>query len=138
MNEAIITREWKHFLEEYPPKNTETYELKLVNLEKTKSFAFNRVAEHQIVGLMTSLEGLWLKIPDTAASNGFSSQKPFDVVYIKSLNSYVVVIFYQPRKFKKAIKIPIKTFIDLKNSWPRKSIKMEELEIQDEIVSVII
>lgn len=128
MNESQITRDWKHYLEKHPPDKTECYEIKLVNLSKTKSFAFNRVAEHQIIGLQTSLEALWLKIPDTAAINGFSSQKPFDVVWIKSINSYVVVIFYEPRKFKAAVLIPIKDFIELKNTWTRKSIKLEELE----------
>jgi len=128
MNESQITRDWKHYLEKHPPDKTECYELKLVNLSKTKSFAFNRVAEHQMVGLQTSLEALWLKIPDTAAINGFSSQKPFDVIWIKAYEAYVIVVFYEPRKFKKAVLIPIRDFVKLKNTWPKKSIKLEELE----------
>lgn len=130
MNESSVTRDYKHYLEKNPPKETECYEFKIVNMAKVKSFAFSRVAPHQIHGLNSSLDGLWLKIPDTAASNGFSSQKPFDVVWIKAYSASVVIVFYQPRKFKKAIKIPINNFIKIRDSWKRKSIRMEELEKQ--------
>lgn len=131
MKESNITTEWKHFIEKHKPLSTECYEMKIVDLsKKVKSFAFNRVADHQVLGLTNSLEGLWLKIPDTAASNGFSSQKPFDVVWIKAYSASVVIVFYQPRKFKKAIKIPINNFIKIRDSWKRKSIRMEELEKQ--------
>jgi hypothetical protein len=128
MKESQITINWKHFIEKNKPNKTETYELKLVNLEKTKSFAFNRVAEHQILGLQTSLEGLWLKIADTTSLSGFTNQKPFDVIWIKSYEAYVIVVFYMPRKFKKAVLIPINDFVKLKEVFPRKSIKLNELE----------
>jgi len=128
MNEASVTRDYKHYLEEHKPKETECYEFKLVNLEKTKSFAFNRVADHQLEGLLQSINGLWIKIPDTSAINGFSSQKPFDSIWIKSHESYVVIIFYLPRKFKKAFKIPVVDFMIMKHNWAKKSIRLEELE----------
>jgi len=127
VKEASVTLNWKHYVEKNPPKVTQCWELKLVNLDKQKSFAFNRVAPHQVDGLLASLEGFWMKIPDTAASNGFSAQKPFDAVYIMSEESSVVVVFWKPRKYKKAIKIPIKTFISIRDAWPRKSIREEEL-----------
>lgn len=131
MKESNITTEWKHFIEKKKPLSTECYEIKIVDLsKKVKSFAFNRVADHQVLGLTNSLEGLWLKIPDTAASNGFSSQKPFDAIWIKAYSASVVIVFYQPRKFKKAIKIPISNFIKIRDNWKRKSIRMEELEKQ--------
>jgi len=128
MNEASVTREFKHYLEEHKPKETECYEFKIVNLEKTKSFAFNRVADHQAEGLIQAVEGLWLKIPDTSAINGFSSQKPFDSIWIKAREGYVVPIFYSPRKFKKAFKIPVVDYLIMRDGWPRKSIRLEELE----------
>jgi hypothetical protein len=42
----------------------------------------------------------------------------------------VVVCFYQPRKYKKVFKIPIDQFISIRDNWPRKSIKMEELALK--------
>jgi len=128
MNESSVTRDYKHYLEKNPPKETECYEFKIVNMAKVKSFAFSRVAPHQIHGLNSSLDGLWLKIPDMSAINGFSAQKPFDTVWIKSNKSFIVIIFYMPRKFKKAVKIPIKEFNGLVEEWDRKSIRLEELE----------
>ena len=131
MKESNVTTDFKHYLTAYPPQRTETYELKLVNLAKQKSFAFDRVAEHQVIGLNNSLSGLWLKIPDTAAINGFSSQKPFDVIWMNAFKASVIVVFYMPRRFKKAIKIPVDKFVQLKDTWPKKSIRMEDLEIQE-------
>ena len=128
MNESEITRDYKHWIEKQPINRTECFEIKIVKLDKQTSFAFNRVADHQIKGLLDSLEGFWFKIPDTSAINGFSAQKPFDVVLIKSYQAWVVVAFYSPRKFKILIKIPIKKFIELKNTWPRKSSRLAELE----------
>lgn len=128
MKESDVTRDLKHYLAEHPPKTTETYEVKIVNLAKQTSFAFNRVAPHQVEGLCTSLQGLWHKISDTSAINGFASKKPFDVIWTVATGAFVVIIFYMPRRFKKAIKIPIHNYIKLYNSWPKKSIHMEDLE----------
>lgn len=130
MDEKTVTTKWKHFITSHPPISTQTYELKFVNYDKCHRFSFNRVKDHQCLGLATSLEGLWHKISDTVASNGFSSQKPFDVVWIKAYEAYVVIVFYSKRKFTKAIKTPIKNFLKIKNNWKKKSITMEELEKQ--------
>jgi len=138
MNEAGITPYVKRYVEKTGSANTECYEIKLVNLEKSKSFAFNRVAEHQIKGLLDSLEGFWYKIVDSAAINGFSAKKPFDSIWIKAKASYVVVVFYSPRKFKKALFVPIKRFVEIEKHWEKKSIKMEELEKQEGVMSVLV
>jgi hypothetical protein len=79
---------------------------------------------------MTSLEGLWHKIADTVSSNGGSRRKPFDAIWVKAYEAFVVVIFYKARTFTKAFKIPIKHWIRIKNEWKKKSIGMEDLEKQ--------
>jgi len=138
MNEAGVTRYWKLFLESNQPKDTECYELKLVNLEKTKSFAFDRVADHQVDALLASLEGFWYKIVDSAAINGFSAKKPFDAIWIKAKEAYVVVIFYLPRRYKKALLIPVKDFVKIRDRWERKSIRMDELEQQSGVSAILL
>lgn len=130
MNEASVTVKWKHFLQKHPPKNTETYELKFVDLSKKKYFSFDQVKDHQYLGLMTSLEGLWHKIADTVSSNGGSRKKPFDGIWIKAYEASVVVVFYKKKVFTKAIKIPVKNFIRIKNEWKKKSITMDQLANQ--------
>lgn len=129
-NEASVTRDFKHWLEKNRPTECTVYEFKIIKLDKQKSFAFSRVAEHQVEYLLASLEGFWLKIPDTSAINGFSSQKPFDVAWIKSKFAFVVPIFYLPRKIKTAVMIPILEFIKLRSTHPKKSIHLEELQFE--------
>lgn len=130
MNEASVTRDFKHWLEKNKPRSCTVYEFKIVKLDKQKSFAFNRVADHQIKGLLDSLEGFWLKIPDTSAINGFSSQKPFDSLWCVARDAFVVVIYYLPHKVKTAVLIPIKDFVKLKATYPKKSIHLEELQFE--------
>lgn len=126
-NEATVTSDFKKWLDKNKPNVCTTYEFKIIKLEKKKSFAFSQVAEHQVEHLMASLEGFWLKIPDMSAVNGFSGQKPFDSVWIKAHESYVIPIFWYPRKTKLAVFIPIWEFIKLRATWKLKSIKMDEL-----------
>ena len=128
MNEKTVIIAYKHFLEKHKPPANETFEFKYINVDKTKSFSFNRVADHQVYYLMTSLNGLWFKIPDMTSKDGHSQQKPFDTVWIVAKNAWVVVICYKTRVYKKAIKIPIKRFLEIKECWPKKSIKICELE----------
>lgn len=130
VNEASVTRDFKHWLEKNKPNQTNCYEFKIVKLDKTKSFSFSQVADHQVEYLLASLDGFWHKISDTSAINGFSSPKPFDAVYIKSQRSYVVPIFYKPRKIKTAVMIPIWEFIKLRSTWKKKSIHLEELQFE--------
>ena len=138
MNEASVTIKWKHFISKHPPISSETYELKFVDIEKQHKFSFDQVKDHQYLGLMTSLEGLWHKIADTVSSNGGSRKKPFDAIWIKAYEAYVVIVFYNHRHFTKALRIPIKNFIQIKNTWPKKSISMEDLEKQHGVVGFYI
>lgn len=126
---------FKHFLESHPPRSTETYELKLV---KKGPFPFAVVKDHQIEGLVKSKEGLYIKLSDTAAMNGFASPKPFDCLWVKAYEAWVVVLFYFPRKDKVAIKIPVKRFLQIRDTWPRKSIHFKELENLSGIEKVVI
>jgi hypothetical protein len=75
-------------------------------------------------------KGFYYKISDMAAISGFASPKPFDNFWLIKTKGYVVVCFYQPRKYKKVFKIPIDQFISIRDNWPRKSIKMEELALK--------
>jgi len=130
MNEAAVTIKWKHFIQSHPPLSTETYELKFVDIKKQRKFYFDKVKDHQYLGLMTSLDGLWHKIADTVSSNGGSMKKPFDAIWIKAYEAYVVVVFYNNKYFTKALKMSIKNFIIIKNTWKQKSISMDDLEKQ--------
>jgi hypothetical protein len=130
VNEASVTIKWKHFIQSHPPKETETYELKFVDVSKGRKFSFDQVKDHQYLGLMTSLEGLWHKISDTVAHNGGSSKKPCDAIWVKARGAYAVIVFYKARVFTEALKIPIKDYIRIKNTWPKKSISMTDLEKQ--------
>lgn len=132
-NEASVTRDFKHYLEKNLPTKCTTWEFKIIKLDKKKSFAFNSVQPHQVEYLLASLRGFYFKIPDTSAINGFSSPKPFDSVYIKAKHSYVVPIFYLPRKIKTAVLIPIKDFIKIRDTHPKKSIHLEELSEYSQI-----
>jgi len=129
-NEASVTRDFKHWLEKNKPQQTTCYEFKIVKLDKTKSFSFSQVAEHQVEYLMASLEGFWYKVADNAAINGFSSPKPFDAVWIKASQAYIVPIFFLQRRVKTAVLIPIWEFIKLRAEWKRKSIHLDELNFE--------
>lgn len=129
-NESSVTRDFKHWLEKNQPRGTTCYEFKIVKLDKKKSFSFSQVPEHQVDYLVTSLNGFWYKISDGAAINGFSQPKPFDAIWIKATSAYVVPIFFQPRKIKTAVLIPIWEFVKLRASWKKKSIHLEELDFE--------
>jgi len=136
MQEKDVTTDFKHYLEKHRPFETEVYELKIQNETKSKSFAFNRVKDHQIEGLIRANTGFWFKISDTTAKNGFSSQKPFDGIWIVSKGSYVVIVYYTPRKHKTAVCIPIEVFLKTKMIWKKKSIKRDEWNGIDYVFSV--
>jgi len=128
MNERAIYPNWKKWILAHPPQQTELYELKFINTTKIKSFAFDRVDQHQVDGLLASLEGIFQRIMDQPwSSGGFQQKKLCDSMYIKAYQAWVVIVFYQPRKAKETVMIPVKKFIELKKKWPRKSIKLDEL-----------
>lgn len=125
VTERQLTTIFSKYLKSHPRSCTECYELKMV---KGQSFALKSVQPHQVLGLQTSLEALGYKISDSpiyaGSKNRFTFKKPFDYVYIKASNAYVVPIFYKPRTYKKAFLIPVQEFVKFTGT----SIKMSELE----------
>lgn len=134
MNERAVTTLFRKFLESHPPASTSTYELKYVDADKNKPFSFDQVKEHQVAGLLASLNGLGYKISDSPIYSGmksrFTGEKPFDLLWIAAYQAFVVVVFYSARRYKKAYMIPVKRFMELRREWPRKSIR--ELELADQ------
>jgi len=129
MNERSVYPNWRKYLEKSQITGTELYELKFVNYSKTKSFAFNRVEQHQIDGLMASLDGLYQRIMDQPyVSGGFQQKKLCDSMWIKASGAFIVIVFWNPRHWKVAYKIPVEFFVKLKEDWKKKSITMEELD----------
>lgn len=109
------------------------FELKL---EKGKSFAFSKVAEHQVEALLLAeTKGLKHKIQDAPIFSGmktrFNIKKPCDCFFLDA-PAYVVICFYIPRKEKVCYYLPIKRFIALKDKYERflnrKSMKKEEVK----------
>ena len=96
-------------------------------VKNNKPFAFRQVPEHQIYGLQQAKLGQYVKLQDMAARNGFANRKPYDCLWVKTSNAWIVVFFYHPRKKKKFYAIEVKDFIKLKKTWKRKSIREEEL-----------
>ena len=121
VKEAQLTVMFKHCLELRRPDKTYVYELKMV---KAGCFNPNVVADHQIAGLQQAKKGLWHKLADMSAINGFGARKPFDTVWIVAEEAYVVPCFYKPRKYKIAVLIPIDEFLKIKASG--KSILMSD------------
>ena len=111
MTERQLLTDFSKKIKELKPTGTIVYEAKMV---KTKSFRLASVAKHQVEGLLGALHGLWYKISDSPIYAGnksrFTFKKPFDAIWIKADEAYVVPIFYTPRKRKTAYLIPVKEF----------------------------
>ena len=114
MTERQLLTDFSKKIKELKPTRTIVYEAKMV---KTKSFRLASVAEHQVAGLLGALHGLWYKISDSPIYAGnksrFTFAKPFDAIWIKADEAYVVPIFYIPRKKKTAYLIPIQEFVKI-------------------------
>ena len=101
------------------------FELKLC---KGKSLPFSALADHQETALLaaSSPEGLFHKITDQPIFAGskvrFTKPKPFDCFMLKNTNAYVVVMWWVPRKKKKAYYIRIQDWILASGKAGRKSI----------------
>lgn len=106
------------YLKAHPREDCEVYELKRV---LTKCFNPNVVNQAQRDSLQASLDGLYHKIADQPSI--CQLPKPFDCLWVKARRSFIVPIFYSPRKYKKAFLIPIKDFLKF-----TRSVKMTELE----------
>ena len=122
------------------------FELKLVNLSKNQSIAFDRVAEHQAEALLavSTGKGLYHKIADSPVSwqtkMRFGKPKPFDCFKLKDIPAYVVVCWYNPEKprgNKEFHYIRIQAFLDKKAIHPKKSMRIEvSREIAEGILNV--
>jgi len=135
MTERQLLTEFSKKIKELKPVGTVVYETKMV---RAKSFRLASVAQHQVAGLQGALHGLWYKISDSPIYAGnksrFTFAKPFDALWIKADQAFVVPIFYVPRKSKIAYLIPIEEFIKLSCQVSTsvvnkvvKSVKEEEL-----------
>ncbi len=137
MKERNIQGYFSRYILNNLPNESVAWELKLVNLEKTKSKSFSCVDDHQIDALLkVEGDGLYWKIPDTAAISGFTSPKPFDCFLLKG-KAYVVPVFYEPRKRKTAYLIRIKNWINMRDNCGRKSFNEEMCQqIKNDIIEL--
>lgn len=130
MKESNFQTLFGKWLKVNPPKQTEVYELKFVNTERSRALPFNNVPDHQIKGLLAAEDsGLYHKITDFPMFAGsrvrFNRPKPFDCASFNKAPAFVVVWFYKPRQPKLFYKIPIKRFLDLRDKADRKSMTEE-------------
>lgn len=113
----------KH-IEKHPPINSEVFELKIC---KGTSLPFDALKEHQISALQDAqINGLFHKLTDPPIFYGgqmrFNVPRPFDCMYLKNVQAFVILWFYKPRTPKIFIKIPILAWLDLRDKSDRKSI----------------
>jgi penicillin-binding protein-related factor A (putative recombinase) len=111
------------------------FELKLA---KTSSILFSAVKPHQKEYLtqISGEKGMFYKIPDSPIFSGnktrFGVPKPFDCFNLSNIPAYVVICFYQPRKYKKFFYITIRDFLCEEEMSERKSLTMERaMEISE-------
>lgn len=111
------------------------FELKL---EKSKSFRFDRVADHQRKALwqVFSEKGFAHKLTDPPIFGGmktrFNAKRPFDCFLLNKLDAYVVVAFYTPRKPFRFYFIHIVDFEFSREHSKKKSWREEEVKKMSE------
>lgn len=117
---------FKHWIANNPPAKASVYELKL---EKTGRLSFDRVYDHQVAGLrQAKYKGVYHKIADQPAAfiggkrMHFGGKKPFDCLFLKGLEAYVVVMFYKPKQTKVIYFIDIDRWVEEKETSERKSL----------------
>jgi penicillin-binding protein-related factor A (putative recombinase) len=125
MKEANFQTLFGNHLKLTNPPLTNVFELKII--KDNKPFTFNRVAEHQIAGLLQAKEGQYIKLQDMSAVNNFSNPKPYDCLWVQADHAWIILFFYHPREPKKFYGIEINDFVKLKETWKRKSIRENEL-----------
>lgn len=96
------------------------FELKI---EKSKSFNFSKVADHQIYYLQKAKGGMYYKIQDT-----MFGLKPFDAFWMTTPMSFIVICFYKPRKYKDFYFIDVDDYVALKGETKRKSVTKDTLD----------
>jgi hypothetical protein len=116
----------KDFQTEFGKRNTVEgcFELKLC---KGTSLPFNALADHQREALLAACgSGLFHKITDQPVFKGsktrFTRPKPFDCFFLADTDSYVVVMFWIPRKKKDVYYIRIEEWVNMVESVDRKSL----------------
>ena len=118
--QAIFSRKNKH---------TGVFELKLC---KGTSLPFGAVADHQIRALLAvEGEGLSYKISDMSMD-----KKPFDCFRLQGIPSYIVIVFYKPRKPKTFYYVRIHHFVWLIQEAGRKSATEEMIKNGAEKVEI--
>lgn len=130
---------WTNHVKKSPPEESEVWELKFT---KQRSIRFDAVQDHQIEGLLEAKKhGLYHKISDQPWGYNpkfrFTSKKPFDCLFVKDVNSYVLLWFYKPRQPKVFIKIDIDTFIRERDNSDRKSLTEERAMEIGESVKIV-
>lgn len=132
---------FKHYLSNNPPTKPSVYELKM---EKGRALPFERVYDHQIAGLRQAKhKGVYHKIADQPAAwvGGkrvhFGGKKPFDCLFLKGMEAYVVVMFYKPRETKTIYFIDVDDFVTEKETSERKSLTEERAREIAKSVSVL-
>lgn len=123
---------FKHWIANNPPPCATVYELKL---EKGRAIPFDRIYDHQVAGLRQAKhKGLYHKIADQPAAfvgghrMHFGSKKPFDALFLRDIEAYLVVCFYKPREVKRTFLIDIDKFVEMRDRSERKSMTMEMAE----------
>lgn len=114
------------WIKDHPPEVSTVFELKL---EKGRAVPFDRVASHQIEALLSAkFTGLYHKIADSPVSwmkgtpMRFGKPKPFDCLYVRNAEAYVVLLFYKLRAKKEMVFIDINEWVDESKRSTRKSL----------------
>jgi len=132
MKEKDMQRAFGKWLQKEGSKyftKTSVFELKI---EKTHRMLFDKVKKHQICGLASVQSGLYHKISDSPIFQGqktrFTAPKPFDCLFLKDCDAYVVVLFYVPRKPKIIILLSLDDFLTFKKLHNKKSFTFEDFK----------
>lgn len=126
MVEKDFQRIFTGWVRDNPPKRTTVWEIKL---NKGPSIAFARVYDHQIQGLREAKgAGHFHKISDSPMSwmkgtpMRFGKPKPFDCMYVRDAEAYVVILFYKLRAPKEMVFIDVDAWVKEKEGATRKSL----------------
>jgi hypothetical protein len=133
MRESIIQTCFGKYVNEHKEEfNNSVFELKLV---KGNTLPFSKIQPHQIKALTDACgDGLFHKLTDppifSSSKNRFNVKRPFDCIFIKGVDAYLVVLFYKPRRKKTFILVEVKVLTDMMGSFVvngRRSIREDEL-----------
>jgi hypothetical protein len=122
MRETDLYMKFAIWMRKNRPAEPWCCELKMV---KGKSFAFSSVLDHQVMSLTMAQSGITHKLPDAGLT-----RKPFDIFWtgVHASKSYIIPVFYIPRKQCTGYLIPINDFVKLRTLSPKESVREEELD----------